>query len=308
MTRILFGIVLITALLAGLFCVSTHKEDIQADIARRVTHAVRGDDFNDPLSRTVGIHVNGRDVALSGYVPTQQIKEDIAGRVHNVFGVRKIVNNVQLTPPEPAPITPEITVSPPSAEENFEITENLPADLLDNIADTNISKEPAQTDAPPFLPEAEETEITEQQATPKSPVHIYEPGQPDLSAQYITCQNNIDALLSESPIRFTAGTATFKTQSYTVLDKIAQNLKTCPDTLVLIEGHTDNTTLPGRSVLLSKERAGAVVRYLSKQDVKQILKYTGQGSTRPIADNTTAKGRARNNRILFKIQPAQRRN
>ena len=71
-----------------------------------------------------------------------------------------------------------------------------------------------------------------------------------------------------------------------------------------ISGHTDNTGNAAANVSLSDARAKAVVAYLVKQGVAaNALTAKGYGADKPIADNATDDGRARNRRVEF--MPAQ---
>jgi flagellar motor protein MotB len=74
-----------------------------------------------------------------------------------------------------------------------------------------------------------------------------------------------------------------------------------------IEGHTDNTkfkklekgqTSADKNMQLSKERAASVRDYfISKGISADRLSSEGFGETRPVADNKTAAGRAKNRRV-----------
>ncbi len=69
-------------------------------------------------------------------------------------------------------------------------------------------------------------------------------------------------------------------------------------TLVKITGHTDSTGAAEYNQQLSLRRAQAVRDYLVKLGGNaKIMEVAGMGETQPIADNTTAEGRARNRRV-----------
>jgi OOP family OmpA-OmpF porin len=68
---------------------------------------------------------------------------------------------------------------------------------------------------------------------------------------------------------------------------------------LIIEGHTDNIGGAQFNLELSRKRAEAVKRWLvDKAGIGEIrLTTVGYGLTRPIADNSTEEGRAKNRRV-----------
>lgn len=114
--------------------------------------------------------------------------------------------------------------------------------------------------------------------------------------------DSISAVINElaQHIYFETNKATFKATSTHVLNRIVELLKNRPFKQLLIEGHTDNTGTVNRNQQLSAERAKTVFEYLVSQglDSKKIL-TKGYGETKPVADNKTSEGRARNRRTVF---------
>ena len=95
-----------------------------------------------------------------------------------------------------------------------------------------------------------------------------------------------------------------------VLGKVALVLKNQPDIEFMVEGHTDNVPYKGNNVLLdnwdlSVKRATAVVRVLQDQYGLNPAKMAAAGRSEynPIADNSTAEGRAANRRTRIVILP-----
>lgn len=102
---------------------------------------------------------------------------------------------------------------------------------------------------------------------------------------------------------FETASAILSTSAETLLDRAIKILKANPDTVVSVEGHTDSQGKGANNMKLSQARAQAVVDYLISGGVDASrLKAIGYGETRPIADNTTAKGRAQNRRIEFVVK------
>jgi outer membrane protein OmpA-like peptidoglycan-associated protein len=69
----------------------------------------------------------------------------------------------------------------------------------------------------------------------------------------------------------------------------------------VIEGHTDNVGKDDFNITLSQKRTESVKKYLISKGVSDArLTATGFGETRPIADNKTSLGRAKNRRVELK--------
>ncbi len=103
-------------------------------------------------------------------------------------------------------------------------------------------------------------------------------------------------------IQFETGKATIKKASYKMLDEIVQILNDYPDYNMTIDGHTDNTGNAAKNLQLSQERADAVKNYfIAKGIATERLTSTGYGDTKPVADNKTAAGRAKNRRVAMDL-------
>lgn len=91
------------------------------------------------------------------------------------------------------------------------------------------------------------------------------------------------------------------------LAALAETLNKYPDTDVLIEGHTDADGAEDYNQRLSVERAQSVKAFLLGQNVSGARMTTsGYGETQPMADNTTADGKARNRRVDIAIYANKR--
>ncbi|MEZ4363747.1 MAG: OmpA family protein [Kofleriaceae bacterium] len=99
-------------------------------------------------------------------------------------------------------------------------------------------------------------------------------------------------------------------RSFALLDNVAAVIKAHPElTSVEIEGHTDSLGDDAYNKDLSQRRAAAVQRFLESRGVRAgLLHATGHGEERPVADNATKAGRAKNRRVEFKLgsEPAAR--
>ena len=107
--------------------------------------------------------------------------------------------------------------------------------------------------------------------------------------------NGLDAVkvTFDSGILFATGKADLSTSAKNSLAEFARVLNSNQDCDVAIIGHTDNTGTDAVNQPLSVNRANSVSSYLRSCGVqgKQIKSVEGQGSTNPVADNSTAAGR-----------------
>lgn len=83
------------------------------------------------------------------------------------------------------------------------------------------------------------------------------------------------------------------------LEKIAQLLKTTDSKHVRVRGHTDSTGDETYNQQLSEKRAERVAEFLidSAELNPDGISYDGKGARDPVAENSTAEGRARNRRV-----------
>jgi len=99
-------------------------------------------------------------------------------------------------------------------------------------------------------------------------------------------------------VAFEPSSASLTAESRPALESLAQLLLSYPDQRVRVSGHTDNTGRSAINLRISRERAEAVANYLIARGVttSQVV-ARGFGASRPIADNNSDAGRARNRRI-----------
>lgn len=104
-------------------------------------------------------------------------------------------------------------------------------------------------------------------------------------------------------IFFTTGSYQLQKKSYASLNEVAQILKDNPTLQLDVEGHTDASGDAAKNQILSENRAAAVKAYLAAQGIeKDRLTSAGYGSDKPIADNKTAAGKAKNRRVELKLR------
>ncbi len=88
------------------------------------------------------------------------------------------------------------------------------------------------------------------------------------------------------------------------LENVVTALKAAPERTVTIEGHTDSQGAHQYNMELSQHRAESVRTYLTSHGIpSENVKAVGIGPDRPIADNTSAEGRANNRRVEIILSP-----
>ena len=116
-------------------------------------------------------------------------------------------------------------------------------------------------------------------------------------------QDQVDPkTLLNLPIEYATGASEVPENIKPLLLQIAQILKDDPRSIV-INGHTDNTGVAQDNKVLSLARAEKIKAYLVSQGVDTSrLNTAGFGDEKPVADNTSDAGKAKNRRIEFSNQ------
>jgi outer membrane protein OmpA-like peptidoglycan-associated protein len=111
-----------------------------------------------------------------------------------------------------------------------------------------------------------------------------------------------------SGVYFDTAKYNINSASQATLDKLANVLKEYPDTNVLVVGHTDSVGADDMNMTLSKNRAQAVTNYFVQNKGLSAGRFTTNwyGETAPVADNSTAEGRAKNRRVNLAILPNEK--
>ncbi len=120
------------------------------------------------------------------------------------------------------------------------------------------------------------------------------------NAQYVMITLN-------GAVLFDSGSETIKESALPLVDKVGRILDHYADNIIEVEGHTDNVPIHNTRFednnVLSMYRALSVADHLREVTTldPSHIKSSGRGDYVPIADNTTAEGRALNRRVVIKI-------
>lgn len=106
-------------------------------------------------------------------------------------------------------------------------------------------------------------------------------------------------------LNFASGSAAIEADNFDILRKVEDAIRVFDDSQVIIEGHTDSYGSDEENLSLSELRATSVREYLmAKMGLAgDRVNAVGFGETRPVANNETPQGRAKNRRIDVRIVP-----
>ena len=97
--------------------------------------------------------------------------------------------------------------------------------------------------------------------------------------------------------------STIKPEAAAILDRLVAFMNENKDKRVNLSGHTDSIGTERYNQSLSERRANSARDYLAKKGVDSSrISAQGFGETKPIADNKTKEGRAKNRRVEIKVQ------
>lgn len=106
----------------------------------------------------------------------------------------------------------------------------------------------------------------------------------------------------EAGIYFASNQSIINNDTKVTLSKLSEVLKKYPETNLLVDGHTDSDGSEQHNLELSYSRANAVADYLKSLGIPDNrFTIKGEGESIPVADNSTAKGKAKNRRVELAI-------
>lgn len=285
MKKFLLMIGFIAAVLLAYYCLNDHSTKIQADISSRLTTALQGQN----LPNNINADVSGRDVTLAGSVSSEDSKIRAGQVAKNLYGVRVVNNNINVVEPPPMdqPIEQPMVKENPSFDLDI-LTPPMPEIEAPEMAMPEVPEMPTIQE-PEIVVQAEDLVIE----TPAPEMKIVEVKD--------ACQDDLMAMLNNEQINFTSGSATIQRNSYGLLNRISAAAKKCNNSVITINGYTDNSGNLEANTRLSLARAKSVGKYLISKGIRQEIRVVGNGPNNPIADNATAEGRGKNRRIEFKV-------
>ncbi|MFZ5774980.1 MAG: OmpA family protein [Thermodesulfobacteriota bacterium] len=124
------------------------------------------------------------------------------------------------------------------------------------------------------------------------------------NAAAVQREGNLLSIVLKSDMTFDSGSANVRPGVYSDLDRIASSLAQYPQTVIRIDGHTDNRGSEASNMDLSRRRAEAVRNLLSQRGVAASrMEVFAFGESSPVASNDTEAGRQMNRRVEIKVAP-----
>ncbi|WP_018184442.1 OmpA family protein [Kaistia granuli] len=231
-------------------------------------------------------------LTLSGYVPTDEVVKKIVAAARPKFGPDRIELRLLLAGGAPDGFVDAVDVALQAVSRlqggRFDLVDTKLS--LSGVAVSEGAKAAIEAAVKSDLPEGFEL---------SSSLMVAVGGDPLSGPQ---CQLALRVETDREKVQFEGTTAQILPGSFGLLDRIAAIVQRCPIATVEIGSHTDSQGGTRKNQALSVERANAVVDHLVADGVRrERLNPVGYGSSRPIASNSKASGRAQNRRIEFGI-------
>ena len=229
---------------------------------------------------------DGPPIVVSGTLADEAGKASLLARLREVYGAERVVDQVAIG-----------TVSTPANWNGY----------LNKLIGPNlklVSKGQLKVDGNAVSlrgdvqNEAQRLQIGGEMAASLNPTYTINNGLRVMASE----QTVLDAALANRIIEFESGKAALTDSGKGILDQMAVALLKLKDKKVEVIGHTDNAGSRASNLSLSQARAEAVKLYVAGKGVRpDLIAVSGEGPDRPVADNRSPEGRARNRRIEFKV-------
>jgi OOP family OmpA-OmpF porin len=239
-----------------------------------------------PTSAPTAQAMPAAPIVASGTLPDEASKAALLARLRDVYGAGRVVD--------------QLAVGPVSMPANWnEYLHKLINPNLKMVTRGQLKVDGSMvTLRGDVADEAQRQQIANDIATSLNPTYTVNNGLRVVVAE----QAVLDTVLGNRIIEFESGKATLADSGKTILDQMSVALMKLKDKKVEVIGHTDNAGSRASNLSLSQARAETVKSYVASRGVApDLVAVSGEGPDRPVADNRTAEGRARNRRIEFKV-------
>lgn len=230
---------------------------------------------------------NGKDFTLTGELPDLSVKDKLLGTLKTTLGPGiNLIDKLTVKDGVSAPDLAGLAAVFKAADDIADFSFNLSDDTLTlaGTAPSDEVKAGVEAAAKPAWPNVRVVNSIQVKAATTG------------AGSCDTLQADITSAL-RTPIAYQTDGSGLTAASRTELNAVAAAIKACPQATITVIGHTDSTGDDDVNVPLSRKRANAVADYLVSQGVPAgSVSAEGVGSSRPVAGNDTAEGRAQNRR------------
>jgi OOP family OmpA-OmpF porin len=225
-------------------------------------------------------------IVVTGTVPDEPTKASLLSRLREVYGAERVVDQLAVG-----------TVSTPANWNEY--LQKLIGPNLKLISRGQLKVDGNNVSLRGDVAnEAQRQQLAGDFAASLNPTYTVNNGLRVVASE----QGVLDAALANRIIEFESGKAALTDSGKAILDQMSVALLRLKDKRVEVIGHTDNAGSRAGNLSLSQARAEAVKEYVAGRGVKpELIAVSGEGPDRPVADNRTPEGRARNRRIEFKV-------
>jgi OOP family OmpA-OmpF porin len=226
-------------------------------------------------------------IVVTGTVADEASKASLLARLREVYGPDRVVDQITIG-----------TVSTPANWNGY--VQKLIGPNLKLIRKGQLTVDGNAVNLRGVVDnEAQRQKIASDIATSLNPTYVVNNGLRVVAPDQVV----LDTTLANRIIEFDSGKATLTDSGKAILDQMSVALQKLKDKKVEIIGHTDNAGSHASNISLSQARAEAVKTYIVGRGIAaDAIAVSGEGPDRPVADNRSAEGRARNRRIEFKVQ------
>ena len=124
----------------------------------------------------------------------------------------------------------------------------------------------------------------------------------DRMAKYLASPGTGSMNIDLDRVEFISGSSRLTPRSRAQIDRLATVIRAYPNSTIVVAGHTDNRGRDAANLKLSQARAESVAKALTDGGVASSrVRAEGYGSQKPVADNSTPRGRAKNRRVTLEV-------
>ncbi|MFC0169721.1 OmpA family protein [Pseudoduganella danionis] len=227
-------------------------------------------------------------IVVQGALPDEASKAALMARLRELYGAERVVDQLSIA-----------AVSMPAGWNTYLLKLIQPNLKLISKGELKVDGNRVSVRGE-VANEAQRQQLASEMATSLNSTYTVSNGLRVSAAE----QTLLDETLARRIIEFESGKAALAPSGKRILDEMAAALLKVNGKKVAVIGHTDNVGARESNLALSLARAEAVRRYLGEKGIAPAqIQVSGQGPDHPVAENTSADGRARNRRIEFRVLP-----